>query len=64
MPSMGAPELLLILGIVVLIFGATRLPEIGKGLGQSIHEFRTAIGEKEKATEAPSQPKGEGDAEG
>lgn len=58
MPSMGTPELLLILGIAVLIFGASRLPEIGKGLGQSIHEFRTAIGEK-KAAEVPSQPEGE-----
>lgn len=55
MPTLGPPELLLILAIVVLIFGASRLPEIGKGLGQSIHEFRTAISEKETRGPVPSQ---------
>jgi sec-independent protein translocase protein TatA len=36
----GATELLIIAGIVLLIFGAKRLPEIGKGLGGAIKEFR------------------------
>ncbi len=56
MPTLGVPELLLILGIVVLIFGASRLPEIGKGLGQSIQEFRTAISEEQEAEQGSSQP--------
>ena len=43
MPNFGPTELLIILGIVVLIFGASRLPEIGRGLGQSIHGFRKAM---------------------
>lgn len=36
----GTTELLIIGGIVLLIFGAKRLPEIGKGLGGAIREFR------------------------
>ena len=43
MPNFGPTELLIILGIVILIFGASRLPEIGRGLGQSIQGFRKAM---------------------
>ncbi len=38
----GIPELLIILVIAVVIFGATRLPQIGKGLGEGIRNFRSA----------------------
>jgi len=38
--GLGTTELLVIGGIIVLIFGAKRLPEIGKGLGSAIKEFR------------------------
>jgi sec-independent protein translocase protein TatA len=41
--SFGAPELLIILAIVVVLFGATRIGEIGKGLGRGIREFRREI---------------------
>jgi sec-independent protein translocase protein TatA len=40
--GLGIWELLVILVIVVLIFGATRLPQIGKGLGEGIRNFRDA----------------------
>jgi len=40
--GLGIWELLVILVIVVLIFGATRLPLIGKGLGEGIRNFREA----------------------
>jgi len=40
--GLGVPELLIILVIVVVIFGATRLPQIGKGLGEGIRNFRSA----------------------
>ena len=43
MPSIGAPELLIILAIVVVLFGATRLGDIGKGLGRGIKEFRKEL---------------------
>jgi sec-independent protein translocase protein TatA len=34
------PEMLLLLGVVLLIFGGTRLPQLAKGLGASIREFK------------------------
>ena len=39
----GPTELLLILLIVVIIFGARRLPELGKGLGEGIKNFKKAL---------------------
>lgn len=46
--GIGLPELLIILGLVVLIFGARKLPQIGAGLGQGIQNFRKAMkGEEE-----------------
>lgn len=38
----GIPELLIILAIVILIFGASRLPELGKGIGKGIKNFKDA----------------------
>jgi sec-independent protein translocase protein TatA len=39
---LGIPELLIILAIVILIFGANRLPEIGRGIGKGIRNFKDA----------------------
>jgi sec-independent protein translocase protein TatA len=41
--SLGVPELLLILLLVVIIFGAGKLPQLGKGLGEGIRNFRSAM---------------------
>lgn len=38
--SIGIPELLIILVIILLLFGASRLPEIGRGLGKGIKNFK------------------------
>ena len=43
--SLGLPELLVILVIVVLIFGASRLPELGKGVGSAIKNFKQGMKE-------------------
>ncbi len=42
--SFGAPELLVILVIVLILFGGKRLPEIGRAFGKSIREFKSATG--------------------
>lgn len=42
---LGIPELLIILAIVVLIFGANKLPELGRGIGKGIKNFKDATKE-------------------
>jgi len=41
--SIGIPELLLILVIVLVIFGAGKLPQLGRGIGEGIRNFRSAM---------------------
>lgn len=54
--GLGTQELIIILGIALFIFGAKKLPEIGRGLGKSIREFKSSVtGEDEK--EDPAKPK-------
>lgn len=43
MPSLGVPELFVILMIVIVLFGASRLPQIGKGLGEGIKNFKKGL---------------------
>jgi len=50
----GPTELLVILLIVVIIFGAKRLPELGKSLGEGIKNFRKSISPKEKEDDSNS----------
>ncbi len=42
MGRIGLPELLIILAIIILIFGANRLPDIGRGIGRAIKNFKEA----------------------
>jgi sec-independent protein translocase protein TatA len=49
MGPIGIPELLIILVIIILIFGANRLPEIGKGIGKGIRNFKEATKDDEKS---------------
>ena len=42
MGSLGFPELIVILVIIIMIFGANRLPEIGRGIGKGIRNFKDA----------------------
>ena len=41
--TLGLPELLIVLFIVVLIFGTSRIPELGRGLGEGIRNFKKGI---------------------
>jgi sec-independent protein translocase protein TatA len=42
MGSLGAPEIILILGVVLLLFGGKKIPELMKGLGKGVKEFKDA----------------------
>ncbi len=53
--GLGIPELLIILVIIVVIFGATRLPQIGEGLGKGIKNFRGALREPPEIDVTPGK---------
>ena len=46
--GLGGPELMLILVILLLLFGGSKLPSLAKGLGQSIKEFKSAAKDEPK----------------
>jgi sec-independent protein translocase protein TatA len=43
MGRLGLPELMIILAIVIIIFGANRLPQLGRGIGSAIKNFKQGI---------------------
>jgi sec-independent protein translocase protein TatA len=43
MPNLGAPELIIIALVILLLFGATRLPKLGRSMGQSIKGFKDGL---------------------
>jgi sec-independent protein translocase protein TatA len=47
MGSFGVPELLIVLGIVLLLFGAKKLPDLARSLGKSTKEFKKGLQEGE-----------------
>jgi sec-independent protein translocase protein TatA len=53
--GLGVPELLIILVIVVVIFGASRLPQIGEGVGKGIKNFRAAMREPPEIDVTPGK---------
>ncbi|MGB4704302.1 MAG: twin-arginine translocase TatA/TatE family subunit [Candidatus Saccharicenans sp.] len=55
--SIGPTELLLILLIVIIIFGARRLPELGKSLGEGIKNFKKAISSAKEENSSDNQQK-------
>lgn len=58
-PSLGVPELVVLLVIILIIFGVGRLPEIGGALGKSIREFRHASTSEDVVGEAKTENKPE-----
>ena len=55
MPNLGFGELVVILLIVVLIFGATRLPQIGEGIGKAIKNFKRGIASDDDIDVSPKR---------
>lgn len=53
--GIGATELLIILGIVLVLFGARRLPELGSGLGKAIKNFKAGISGKDEIDVTPER---------
>ncbi|HLE84760.1 MAG TPA: twin-arginine translocase TatA/TatE family subunit [Thermoanaerobaculia bacterium] len=51
-PTLGVTELLVIFLIIVVIFGASKLPQLGRGLGEGISNFKKGLKEKEAEREA------------
>jgi len=54
--GLGMPELLVILVIVLIIFGANKLPQIGEGLGKGIRNFKKGIKDKEEINITSKKP--------
>ena len=50
----GPLQVVIILVIVLLLFGVGKLPQVGKGMGQAINEFKSAIDSKDKKSDADS----------
>ncbi len=57
--GIGAPELIIILVIVMIIFGVGRLPEVGGAMGKAIREFRKSQTPSEESTEVDDEAKSE-----
>jgi sec-independent protein translocase protein TatA len=53
--GLSMQELLIIMIIVVVLFGATRLPEIGKGIGQAIKNFKKGVSEPDEIDVTPKK---------
>lgn len=53
--GLGAQELIIILIIVFLIFGASRLPELGRGIGQAIRNFKKSVSEPDEIDVTPKK---------
>lgn len=53
--SFGGTEIIIILGVVLLFFGAKRIPELARGIGQGINEFKKVSEESEKKIEKDQQ---------
>jgi sec-independent protein translocase protein TatA len=60
LPNLGIPELLIILAIIVLLFGVGKLPQLGKGIGEGIRNFKQAVKDGGQDSEKKDPPAGSG----
>lgn len=56
MPDIGVPELLIILLVVLVVFGPTKLADIGGSLGRGIREFRRGMKDEDEQPAPPAAP--------
>jgi len=54
-PRIGLPELLILLAIVFFLFGAKRLPEMGRGIGEGIRNFRKSVKSDDDDDDSPDK---------
>ena len=59
--QIGWPQILIVLFIVLLLFGVGRLPQVGRGMGQAIREFRHSVTDKDDEA-AKNEPKKEAES--
>ena len=55
--SLGLPELLVIFLIILVVFGASKLPQLGRGLGEGISNFRDGLKAREDKKQIPEEKK-------
>ncbi len=60
MPGLGATELIIILVLILLLFGASRLPKLARSVGQASREFKEGVGEGTAETEAKYKKRDDG----
>lgn len=53
--GLGTQELIIILVIIIVLFGATRLPQIGSGIGQAIKNFKKSVKEQDEIDVTPAK---------
>ncbi|MBT9174679.1 MAG: Sec-independent protein translocase protein TatA [candidate division WS2 bacterium] len=56
MPTLGVTELIIILVIVFVLFGAKRLPELAGGIGKAIKNFKKSVSEPDEIDVTPKKP--------
>jgi sec-independent protein translocase protein TatA len=55
MPSLGVPELAIIFLIIIVLFGANKIPQIGKGLGEGIKNFKKGMSGEDEPAKIPEK---------
>jgi len=54
--NLSGSEILILMLIVLLVFGANRLPEAGKAIGKGLREFKRALSDAQSSIESPTSP--------
>jgi sec-independent protein translocase protein TatA len=62
MPNVGPWEIILLLLLALLLFGAKRLPEIGRSMGRGLREFKESVSGKDRDDDVPEIPAATTDA--